>query len=392
MGKEAPGLPAGDVPNKAAATVWSLTVEIARIHYRGFIESLHYADHVMLTTQFNAKQRAGISRALIARISVCAALVCSLDQSVGTSLAQSGTRFAGTADGTFRLDKLKIPAEEILSGGVAKDGIPAISKPAMLAAKDARFLRPNDRVIGVVLSDEARAYPLKVLTQHEIVNDRVADVPIAVTYCPLCDSTALFDRRIGEETFEFGVSGLLYNSNVLMYDRTNRRGGLWSQMLAEGISGTTSGSSLKPLPVEVTTWGDWRRRHPQTLVLAPKPGSERRYERNPYRDYFATPELMFPTRPTSALLPAKVRVLGMWTDDGGARAYPLSALAKLDGPVVDWLQGKKLSISYNHEAHSARVEQADDGVHWVYSFWFAWFAFHPKTDVFATHSDKSRRN
>ncbi|HQU44446.1 MAG TPA: DUF3179 domain-containing (seleno)protein [Pirellulales bacterium] len=103
---------------------------------------------------------------------------------------------------------------------------------------------------------------------------------------------------------------------------------------------------------------------------------------------FATPKLMFPARPTSALLPAKERVLGVWTDDGGARAYPLSALAKLDGAVADRLQGKSVSIHYDREAHSARVEQADDGVRWVYSFWFAWFAFHPKTDVFAASNNQ----
>jgi len=296
----------------------------------------------------------------------------------------------GLADPSLRLDKLAIPRGEVLSGGVTKDGIPAISRPAMIAADEARYLRPGDRVIGVVLSEEARAYPLKVLGQHEIVNDRVASVPVAVTYCPLCDSVALFDRRVGDKTYEFGVSGLLYNSNVLMYDRGDQGGGLWSQLMARGVSGATSGASLKPLPLELTTWSDWRGRHPRTLVLAIEANSERRYDNDPYRNYFATPKLMFPARPSSSRLPAKQRVLGVWTD-GAARAYPLSALAKTEGPLSEQIDGKELTIVFNPKAKSARVERADDGIHWAYSFWFAWYAFHPKTEVFGLAEGQSRQ-
>lgn len=335
---------------------------------------------------FAARRRLTFLLTVLLGLGALAVLVYSLELSTAPLHAQ----FPGLPDRSLRLDKLLVPREEVLSGGVAKDGIPAISRPTMLSAEEARYLRPSDRVIGVMLSEEARAYPLKVLAQHEIVNDRIADVPVAVTYCPLCDSAALFDRRVGDKTYEFGVSGLLYNSNVLMYDRGNQEGGLWSQLMAQGVSGATSGASLKPLPLELTTWSDWRNRHPKTLVLAVEANSERRYDNDPYRNYFTSPNLMFPARPRSSRLPAKQQVLGVWAD-GAAKAYPLAALAKLEGPLSEQIAGKKFTIFFDPKAKSARVEQADDGVQWAYSFWFAWYAFHPKTEVFAPTERRSRR-
>lgn len=338
------------------------------------------------TPEFPTRRRLNLLLTLLLGLSALAVLVYSWDRLAARLHAQ----FPGLPDRSLRFDKLLVPRAEVLPGGVPMDGIPAINRPAMLSAEEARYLRPGDRVIGVKLSDKARAYPLKVLAQHEIVNDQIADLPVAVTYCPLCDSAALFDRRVGDKTYEFGVSGLLYNSNVLMYDRDEQGGGLWSQLMAQGISGATSGASLKPLPLELTTWSDCRGRHPQTQVLAVEANSERRYDNDPYRNYFASPNLMFPARPLSSRLPAKQRVLGVWTDKA-AKAYPLSALAKFDRPLGERIEGKKFTISFDPKAKSARIEQADDGVQWAYSFWFAWYAFHPKTEVFALTEGRSPR-
>jgi hypothetical protein len=289
--------------------------------------------------------------------------------------------------GGFDLRRAIVPAAELQPGGPGKDGIPALTNPPLVAGTFAAYLAPLDRVIGVFVNGDARAYPISILTHHEIVNDRVKDVPIAVTYCPLCDSAVVFDRRTPLGEREFGVSGLLYNSNVLMYDRRGQPESLWSQLMTGGISGPGAGRALKTLPLELTTWQDWVTRHPQTKVLSPETGFQRDYSRNPYARYFGRPQLMFPVRPLSDLLPAKTPILGLWTDDT-AREYALAAFAGGPREIKDNLGGKRVTIEFNPEANTLRVTQADDGVRWMYSLWFAWYAFRPQTDVF--HSSAGR--
>ncbi|NOY40590.1 MAG: DUF3179 domain-containing protein [Planctomycetes bacterium] len=281
---------------------------------------------------------------------------------------------------SFDLSNVTVPASEILSGGPPKDGIPALTNPKFTAAVDAVDLGPEDRVIGLSAPDQAKAYPLRILNYHEIVNDRVGDLPVAVTYCPLCDSCAVFDRRTELGEHEFGVSGLLYNSNVLMFDRGGNPESLWSQIQTQGVSGPGAKKTLAALPLELTTWGNWLARHPETLVLSSETGHPRDYGRNPYEKYFSTPRLMFPVELTSDRLPAKSRILGVWTDSM-AKAYPESYFSESRLRVEEMLDGKKIVIQYNPAAGSLRVTQADQGVRWMYSLWFAWYAFHPETDV-----------
>lgn len=290
----------------------------------------------------------------------------------------SGSRTGGP---TFDLSNVTVPAGEILSGGPPKDGIPALTNPRFVAAREAGYLMQDDRVIGLVRGQEARAYPLKILNYHEIVNDRVGDLPVAVTYCPLCDSASAFDRRTPLGEREFGVSALLYNSNVLMYDRGGRPESLWSQIKGQGISGPAAEQPLKALPVELTTWGDWRARFPQTIVLSAQTGHSRNYQSSPYAGYFQQPELMFPARPASDRLPTKARVLGVWTDTT-ARAYPESSFSANRNRVESEIGGKKVVIEFNPQARSLRVAEADNGVRWMYSLWFAWHAFRPETEVY----------
>ncbi len=284
---------------------------------------------------------------------------------------------------SFDLRNAIIPVREIRSGGPPKDGIPALTNPPAISVQQAAYLKESDRVAGVVLGDEARAYPLKILNYHEIVNDHLGAVPIAVTYCPLCDSVVVFDRRAEGGEREFGVSGLLYNSNVLMYDRGGEPESLWSQVLAKGVSGPGAGQELKTLPVELVTWEDWRTRHPQTTVLSSQTGHARDYQTNPYRRYFAGRGLMFPVRRTSNALPQKSLVLGVWSN-GEARAYPVSAFQGKDQKLEQELDGKQFAIVYDHETGSLRVQSAEAGIQWMYSFWFAWHAFRPHTEVFSS--------
>jgi hypothetical protein len=283
----------------------------------------------------------------------------------------------------FDLSRTTIPPEEIRGGGPPKDGIPALTDPEFIDASRADYLRPGDRVAGVVFDGEARAYPLRILTYHEIVNDEVGEVPVAVTFCPLCDSVAAFDRRTPEGVREFGVSGLLYNSNVLMYDRGGEPEALWSQIESGAVSGPKAGQDLSALPVELTTWADWRARHPETRVLSQGTGHFRDYSQDPYGGYLDQPGLMFPVRPTSDQLPEKAKVLGVRGTNGTAKAYPLSAFAGADSPrtIRDEVGGKAITLRYEPEADSLRVVEADEGLEWMYSLWFAWYAFHPETRV-----------
>ncbi len=283
----------------------------------------------------------------------------------------------------FDYSQLAVPRKEILHGGVNKDGIAALTDPRLISSNEASYLEPDDRVIGVVIDNEARAYPLRILAYHEIVNETIGTLPVAVTYCPLCDSAAVFDRRTPLGTRDFGVSGRLYNSNVLMYDRGGEPESLWSQLKAEGVTGPAVKKPLKPLPLELTTWSDWRVRYPMTKVLWAEPG---RYSRNRYASYFARPDVTFPLTARSDALLLKEPVLGLWTSST-ARAYPESAFSLEQTRITDQLDGKSVVIEYNPEAHSFRVVEADEGVHWMYSFWFAWYAFHPESDVYGQESE-----
>lgn len=306
------------------------------------------------------------------------------NESLQPALGQSAPRQTGDPLRTFDLRNAAIPRNQFHSGGPPVDGIPSLSRPKFIAATQARYLEPSDRVIGVVIEGAARAYPLKVLNYHEAVNDQIGKTPIAVTYCPLCDSVAVFDRRVDDEVLEFGISGLLYNSNVLLYDR-RRDGGksLWSQMKSSAVAGPKVRTALKALPVELTTWSDWRARFPETTALSTDTGHQRDYSRSPYGGYFDSPNLMFPVEPVDRRLPLKTSVLGVWSEKA-ARAFPLTAfdILKSRQEVQTEVGGKELTLEFNPSSRSLRVVKAADELHWMYAFWFAWAAFHPDTDIY----------
>ena len=282
----------------------------------------------------------------------------------------------------FDLEGASIPVDRIFAGGPDKDGIPAITDPRMIAADDADFLSQDDRVIGINVQGDIRAYPLKVLTYHEVVNDTINDVPIAVTFCPLSESAFAFDRRVGESVLEFGVSGLIYNSNLLMYDRSGQADeSLWSQLLCRGVSGKRAGRDLKIVPLEVTSWGSWRKRFPATRVLGVDHSEGRDYDLDPYEGYFLTPQLLFPVEHRDERLLPKARVLGVWAGDR-ARAYPILSFSEDHLGVNDMIAGRQIQLGFDVEANSLRVTHSDEGVQWTYSLWFAWSATHPDTDVY----------
>jgi len=177
-----------------------------------------------------------------------------------------------------------VPLEEINTGGVPRDGIPPIDEPRPVSQRAAaRWLTEREPVLAVEAGGEARAYPVRILVWHEIVNDRLGGRPITVTYCPLCNSSLVFDRRVGGRELSFGSTGNLRRSNLVMWDRQTES--WWQQLSAQAIVGELAGKGLRPLAAQTLSWAQFKRRHPDGDVLSRDTGAERDYERNPYLGY-----------------------------------------------------------------------------------------------------------
>ncbi len=219
-----------------------------------------------------------------------------------------------------------IRIEEITWGGVIKDGIPALVNPKLIAPQEADYLTDEEQVFGVSINGDARAYPLRIMDWHELFNDVIGGVPVALAYCTLCGSGILFETRVEgrDEPFVFGSSGFLYRSNKLMYDRETNS--LWNQFLGTPVVGplTGSGIELKILPVAITTWKRWLDRHPDTKVLSLNTGYVRDYRPGrPYGEYFSSPDLMFPALVNDKRLDPKDQVFALRAD-GEEKAWRLS--------------------------------------------------------------------
>ncbi len=174
-----------------------------------------------------------------------------------------------------------VPLDEIMSGGVPRDGIPPVYNPRFETAA-ASGIPLSEPVVAVEIDGVARAYPLRYMTAHEIVNDQLGGVPVAVTYCPLCNSAIVFDRRQGGETRTFGVSGLLRKSDLIMWDHESES--LWQQFQGQAIAGPLAGAELSVFPSRITSLQDFAERHPEGRLLAP-PSNDYPYGRNPYVGY-----------------------------------------------------------------------------------------------------------
>ena len=294
-------------------------------------------------------------------------------------LVDSANASAASKNG-FDLEGALVPAEEILSGGPPKDGIPAIDKPVFVKASQARSLREDDRVLAITRNGISKAYPIRIMNWHEIVNDQFGDDSIAITYCPLCGSGIAFKSDVAGKLLKFGVSGLLYNSDVLLFDRQTQS--LWSQILAKAVSGPMKGANLTAIPITHTSWADWRKRHPDTLVLTEETGFKRDYTGNPYAGYEQREETIFPVRFRAKGYHPKEQVLGLLIN-GKAKAYPFVELAKASGEANDVIDGQSILVRYNETHQSAEAfDERGNPIAGVTLFWFAWYAFHPQTEIF----------
>ena len=280
----------------------------------------------------------------------------------------------------FDLGNALVAADDVLPGGPPRDGIPAIDRPRFVSAAAVDFLARNDRVLGLVLNGVKKAYPISIMNWHEIVNDRIGNELVAVTYCPLCGTGMAFLAVVAGTPLTFGVSGLLYNSDMLLYDRQTQS--LWSQIAAQAISGTHKGQRLVAIPMSHTTWSDWQQRHPDTLVLSQDTGFSRDYHRSPYTGYETSRKLFFPVKFRAQGYHPKERVLGLEIN-GRYKAYPFTELVKSTGAVRDHVAGKNIEIRFDAEHQTAMaVDETGKELATVIAYWFAWYGFHPETDVY----------
>lgn len=322
---------------------------------------------------------------------------------------------------------------EILSGGPPPDGIPAIDHPRFERAGGVSWLRDREPVLALTVDSDSRAYPIQVVIWHEIVNDTIGGIPVAVTYCPLCDSAIAFDRRSGTRTLDFGTSGLLYRSDLVMYDRQTRS--LWSQFIGTAIAGVLTRSQLSTLPVAIVSWADWRAAHSDGWVLSRDTGFQRDYGTNPYAGYDDIHSRPFLFRgDIDGRLPPKARLVGiqdgdaavavlledlrahhvittqlasrplvLWEQDGTASALDSAAIAdgrevgatgvfdsRLDGRVRHFSSAGDAFRDLETQSVWNVLGQAVAGplagrslspVEHVDTFWFVWAAFLPQTRI-----------
>ena len=327
-----------------------------------------------------------------------------------------------------------IPLDQIVSGGPPRDGIPSIGNPKFVSTEEAssNFLQGSDLVIGLEINGDVRAYPLKILVWHEIVNDDVGGTPVAVTYCPLCFTSQVFNRTIDGQVVEFGTSGKLYNSNLVMYDRTSES--LWSQAMAKGIVGKHAGKDLQRIPFDVAAWNEWKKVHPESKVLSTDTGFGRPYGVDPYGNYYTQPNILFPVSHKDDRLGPKEIVIGL-EDNGNYKAYRISdienkkvvndaignkqiALVSLEPFMVRVFDRSILqlessgsqvtTLQLEYESSSNLLVDKQTGTKWNFDgravegrmdgksltrlpldegFWFSWVTFHPNTEVYTENEN-----
>lgn len=315
-----------------------------------------------------------------------------------------------------------IPEEEVTDGGPGKDGIPAISNPIFIPVPEVSFLLENDLVIGIQIGNVVRAFPHPILDQHEIANHTIENTSFALTYCPLTGTGIAWDTSEFTLDKTFGVSGLLYNSNLIAYDRETDSN--WSQMLNLCVNGKLTGKEAKPIHVVETTWQTWKQLYPQSLILSTDTGYSRDYSIYPYGNYKTSDSLLFSVSKLDSRLPKKERVLGIIVGEK-TRVYPINTF---DDPikvinatfsdvqiVVAGSAEKNFAVSFerklpdgtllsfNHvEGELPVIMMDNEGTKWdifgngisgpragikltptssFIAYWFAWAAFYPGAEI-----------
>ncbi len=281
----------------------------------------------------------------------------------------------------FDIDKSSphsIPLDELQQGCPRPGCIPAIDKPDMVAAQEADFLDPGDFVLALEVDGVAHAYPVVILDRHEIVNGYIGDLPIAVTWCPLCGSGLVYRRQFGDELQLFRVSGFLHNSDLVMFDEATRS--LWGQISGEAIAGPLTGTQLEAVQATITEWAQWREAHPDTLVLSRNTGFSRRYEGSPYGDYAESSRLMFPVSNRNFRIHPKTVVFGI--RHAGEAVAVTEALLQEDARVEMKLDGRQVEMQLMQDGTArARFTGSGESLTTTRLFWFGWLNFNPQTQL-----------
>ncbi|MFC1755848.1 DUF3179 domain-containing protein [Patescibacteria group bacterium] len=276
-------------------------------------------------------------------------------------------------------DGAKVPPAKLLRGCPNKDCIPSIDEPEFQTVKEANvWLEDNDKVFGLNYKGEAKAYPQRILNWHELVNDVVADDPIAVAFCPLAGTPTAFIRKINGTTSDFGISGYLYKSNLIMYDR--KFGNLWQQVTHEAIIGKAARDDqyLERLNISTTTWGQWKAAYPNTVVLKKPLGETRDYDRYPYGSYEENSEVRFGATHTDKRLHSKDIVYGIRIGET-PKAYS-EVKINLVGTFEDTVGGQTIVVGKAVDGSVVIKNKATGEQHYAQrSFWFAWVIFNPNT-------------
>lgn len=280
---------------------------------------------------------------------------------------------------------------EIQSGGPPKDGIPAIDDPKFIAVRMYTELAGTDPVVSIDINGDARTYPLRILVWHEIVNDVVGGTPVTITYCPLCNASLVFDRRVAGSVLDFGTTGKLRNSDLVMYDRQTES--WWQQFTGEAILGHYSGRALTMLPARLESYADFTARHPEGKVMVPHDPSLREYGRNPYMGYdtSAKPSLYHGDLPDGIDPMARVVVVRRGSATPTIVALDLVRRRnsiRHDGFVVSWKPGQASAmdsreISKGRDVGSVLVLDSVTGLPAIYdvAFAFAAHAFYPDAAI-----------
>ncbi len=290
---------------------------------------------------------------------------------------------AATTINGFAVDRTSVPAEHIVRAAAAKDSIPALDATKWIAPAECTLLGDDDEVLSLTLNGETRAYPLRMMVWHEVINDQVGDTSVLVTYSALSGSAMAFAPGSNADgtTRTFGVSGLLYNSCLLMYDRATEC--LWSQLRMSGISGDAMDVELKPIAARRMTWLAWKTKFPEGKVLSTDTGHSTDYAGEwPYGDYADSEATIFPFDINRDEFSTKDRMIAM-KEDWAARAWPLKVL-KQKKQLFDAIGSRPITVAYNEDTDDVEVSDISTGeiLPVVSVYWFAWQAFYPETSVY----------
>ncbi|MBL8580469.1 MAG: DUF3179 domain-containing protein [Mesorhizobium sp.] len=273
-----------------------------------------------------------------------------------------------------------VDLSEIISGGPPKDGIPSIDDPSFIPVAEATELAPQEPVLSLVIAGEARAYPLRVMMWHEIVNDVVAGTPVTVTYCPLCNTGIVFDRRLDDRTLDFGTTGKLRHSDLVMYDRQTES--WWQQFGGQAIVGELAGRTLRMLPSRLESWESFRERAPKGRILVPNDPHSRAYGSNPYVGYDQAPRPFLFTGDLPENVPAMMRVVVVGKEAWALPLIRAERTVRAGDLSIAWRPGQVSALDTADITHGADVgnvvvqRDGEDVPHTV-TFAFAFFAFEP---------------